>query len=223
MKKWYKKCPYCCNEVKKDAIKCQYCKEFLGSDEQRECPFCMNKIDKNASICPFCDEKLDRSINSATKANDWNVTRGNRILSFVLDVIITYTFIWGIVNIFLVLGKKRTTLGNLIVWINSLNNDWSKISRKQWILRFFIFNPMFLFVSLIILAFVLVAVWFFIWIFMSNIDAGEIGYNIWYAYGSMIRIPCFVLFIMNVVEVFFSCPTYIDRLIWMKRVRQKEQ
>ena len=29
MKKWYKKCPFCSNEIKEWAIKCQFCKEFL--------------------------------------------------------------------------------------------------------------------------------------------------------------------------------------------------
>ena len=31
MKKWYKKCPYCDNEIKEWAIKCQFCKEFLNT------------------------------------------------------------------------------------------------------------------------------------------------------------------------------------------------
>jgi hypothetical protein len=33
MKKWYVECPFCKNEIKEGAIKCQYCWEFLNPDE----------------------------------------------------------------------------------------------------------------------------------------------------------------------------------------------
>lgn len=32
MKKWFKECPFCANEIKEKAIKCQYCWEFLNTD-----------------------------------------------------------------------------------------------------------------------------------------------------------------------------------------------
>ncbi len=34
MKKWFKECPFCKNEIKEKAIKCQYCWEFLNKDEK---------------------------------------------------------------------------------------------------------------------------------------------------------------------------------------------
>lgn len=33
MRKWYKECPFCANEIMKKAIKCQYCGEFLDTNE----------------------------------------------------------------------------------------------------------------------------------------------------------------------------------------------
>ena len=34
MKKWYKKCPFCANEIKSDAIKCQFCEEILVQERK---------------------------------------------------------------------------------------------------------------------------------------------------------------------------------------------
>ncbi len=73
MKKWFKECPFCKNEIKEKAIKCQYCWEFLSEDEKEEtkkekkdCPFCMNKVDLEATVCPFCDENLNNESNESS-------------------------------------------------------------------------------------------------------------------------------------------------------------
>lgn len=50
MKKWYKLCPYCANEIKNAAVKCQYCGESLKIEEKKE-----NKNLKSDSIkCRYC-------------------------------------------------------------------------------------------------------------------------------------------------------------------------
>ena len=60
MKKWFRKCPFCANEIKEWAKKCQYCHKFLNKkEEKKECPFCMNEIDIDAITCSFCGENLE--------------------------------------------------------------------------------------------------------------------------------------------------------------------
>lgn len=65
---WYKRCPFCDEEIKEQAIKCQHCKKFLNKTK-KECPFCCNEIDADSLKCPFCDEFLELSddIDKATK------------------------------------------------------------------------------------------------------------------------------------------------------------
>lgn len=74
MKKWYRECPFCKEEIKKAAIKCQYCWEILPVEEieekipeTKECPFCKNEIKYKAIKCQYCHEFLEKNTNTQNK------------------------------------------------------------------------------------------------------------------------------------------------------------
>lgn len=44
-----KKCPFCAEDIKKDAVKCKHCGEYLMEKQPQEI------IEKGKVKCPFCD------------------------------------------------------------------------------------------------------------------------------------------------------------------------
>lgn len=46
-----KKCPYCAEEIREEAIKCKHCNEFLVKSN---CPECGSPLSKDSYYCPEC-------------------------------------------------------------------------------------------------------------------------------------------------------------------------
>ena len=64
-----KKCPFCTNDIKVEAIVCQFCSKDLPKNEKsnnslsenlKKCPFCANDIKVEAIVCQFCRKDLPK-------------------------------------------------------------------------------------------------------------------------------------------------------------------
>ena len=157
----------------------------------------------------------------------------NIILWWVIPYIIFIFTDWSIVSIIIGLILlaieivfiiyERNTTWNELVWIISLNNENNPINRWKSILRNFVFNPAFL--SLLLLL-----IWFLIAImlWMINSASSENTFvtnpiKLFSTIGNRSSILGLILFFISIIELFFKCPTFIDKLLWIKRFYKKSK
>jgi hypothetical protein len=149
MKKGYKECPFCANEIKEWARKCQYCKEFLDDIDKNskktwekiwlkgksnQIKSCIKFGNKWLSLCwvtmlwfplvlilGMCSKFLDAEAYNTYERTNW-------IIIILLIVSIIYYFIWLIKNYRILFDiKKRqltcnSTFNLIICWICPILN-----------------------------------------------------------------------------------------------------
>lgn len=144
-------------------------------------------------------------------------SRWRRESAYLLDLIINFTIIWLILNIIVILSIK-TTLWNMLLWIKTLNNKNNSASLWQNFLRYLVFYQ-----TLPLLVFCSCRYYYFIsWGFVKCRDCDEEKHRI-----IMILLWICLIFatiiLDNIIEIFFKCPTFVDKRSWIKRIYKKSK
>ena len=125
--------------------------------------------------------------------------------------------IWLFTNIILIFVEK-TTLWNMLVWIKTLNNKNNSANLRQAFLRYFIFYQ-----TLPLLVYYFCQYYYIVkWGFVKCRDCIE-AINRTRMILLYICIIFSVMILINVIEFFFKCPTFIDKRLWIKRLYKKNK
>lgn len=147
----------------------------------------------------------------------------------VFGIVIAITII---INILFIVIKK-TTIWNNIAWIITLNKDNNPINWWQATLRLLVFNPAFLALILLIIRFLISLMLFNdYWCYtrydmegniIQNQDPTCVIIRDIRKFANWSGFFGFILFLISVIEIFFKCPTFIDKLLWIKRFHKKSK
>lgn len=125
--------------------------------------------------------------------------------------------IWLFTNIILIFVEK-TTLWNMLVWIKTLNNKNNSANLRQAFLRYFIFYQ-----TLPLLVYYFCQYYYIVkWGFVKCRDCIE-AIDRTRMILLYICIIFSVMILINVIEFFFKCPTFIDKRLWIKRFYKKNK
>ena len=222
-----KSCPYCMWEIPNAAKKCKFCWEWVidnknpfrngneveevkGEGEALEDDFDdFDEIDdededqENDDENSLWDEEdLDGELlNKPTypKKNNVTVWRWSRFLARFSDFLLMYTVVWWFVNYYLAI-TKRATIWNYIVWIKFISSNDKYNSSCRYLLRFLFYAP--IPISL--------------FLYFARISK---YFNLNESANILLWLVAIVFWIVNIIELFWSNETYIDKLAKVKRTK----
>jgi len=104
-----KKCPYCAEEIKIEAIKCKYCGEFLKNESSSEqgpdtwiCKNCKEEVENTFDICWNCGASIEGAIDKESVSEFKKIKKevgkqyssgaGNIVLSIVIFTFVGFAF-----------------------------------------------------------------------------------------------------------------------------------
>ena len=173
------------------------------------------------------EEQIQNSVNLEIPS------RWRRFFAYFLDLVINITIIWLFANIILIFVEK-TTLWNMLIWIRTLNNKNNSANLRQALLRYLIFYQI-----LPLLFFFLLFLRWNLYTFKCSylyVDkANGVGFyfnETWSCISLntilvILRYTFYILTIIcttiNIIEIFFKCPTFIDKQLWIKRIYKKSK
>ncbi len=169
-------------------------------------------------------------------------SRWRRFSAYLFDILINiiviaiYLFTWilgiDLVNLPIIIVRiitnliiifyKKSTLWNIREWIIAINKTNNPINLQQTFFRYLIFYPT------IPLLFIHISLFLDYLEILNNdiviLEPSWIDNNSSYSTGNLIfNILSALIVLINIIEIFFKCPTFIDKLLWIKRIYKKSK
>lgn len=149
-------------------------------------------------------------------------SRWRRFFAYLLDLIINITLIWFFINLIIIFSKK-TTLWNIIVWIKTTDNNIDQLPLRKALIRFWFFYSTFLLLLYFILSILSYYFTLPLGITRNCIPENDIFCKINWMMYLIKNFIIITILIVNIIEIFFKCPTFIDKRLWIKRIYKKSK